>query len=125
MSTTSDFITGDRPHANERPEANAPARPRTSGRSLVPRGLARGTFSLPMRHALAEAVRRASVILSESSGKTADEIQAQLRPIVDVLPALSIYSTDDAVADGVNWTIPRRFIDVLRVEVLTTLAAHE
>jgi signal transduction histidine kinase len=78
-----------------------------------------------MRHALAEAVRRASVILSESSGKTADEIQAQLRPIVDVLPALSVYSTNDAVADGVNWTIPRRFIDVLRVEVLTTLAAHE
>ena len=39
--------------------------------------------------------------------------------------ALSVYSTNDAVADGVNWTIPRRFIDVLRVEVLTTLAAHE
>ena len=124
MSTTPDYIAGDQ-NVNEPPEATAPTRPGSApSRSLVPRSVARGSFSLPMRHALAEAVRRASTILAESAGKTADEIQAQLRPIADSLAALSAHTATDAIADGVNWSVPRRFIDVLRVELLATLGAQ-
>jgi signal transduction histidine kinase len=85
----------------------------------------RGTLSLPIRHALAEAARRASGILSETAGKTAEEVLAQLRPIIDALPTLSTYAPHEAAPESTNWNVPRRFMDVLRVELLSTLAALE
>ena len=78
-----------------------------------------------MRHAFGEAARRASVVLAESAGQTADEIQAQLRTVVDVLPSLGAQQAGDSTADAANWNIPRRFLDVLRVELLATLDALE
>ena len=126
MSTTPDYLSGDRAHANERPEATAPARPRSAPNRLsVPRQSPRGAFSPLMRHAFGEAARRASVVLAESAGQTADEIQAQLRTVVDVLPSLGAQQAGDSTADAANWNIPRRFLDVLRVELLATLDALE
>lgn len=77
-----------------------------------------------MRHALADAARRASATLSESAGKSAEEILAQLRTIAEALPGLSA-SGGEPAADGVNWNVPRRFIDTLRIELVAGLASQD
>ena len=79
-------------------------------------------MSAAARHALSEAARRASSVLAESAGKPAEEVLAQLRLIVDGLPTLMTHLGGDASVDPAVWNLPRRFIDVMRSELLSVLS---
>jgi signal transduction histidine kinase len=77
-------------------------------------------FSSSLRAVLAEAVERASVILSEAVAKTTDELRGQLEGIVELLPSL-MSGSDGAPPQDSRLNVPRRFIDVLRREVVSAL----
>jgi signal transduction histidine kinase len=81
-----------------------------------------GEFSSPLRAVLAEAVLRSSLLLSEAAGKTTDEIRGQLEGIAELLPSLTS-GNDGAPPQDARLNVPRRFIDVLRREVCSALAA--
>lgn len=126
MPATSESLSVHRAVVNPPTEAAPPARPRSaSSRLSAPRSITSGAFSGPVRQALNEAARRASIILAESAGKTADEIQEQLRGVVAALPSLVEFPEGDATAESANWNFPRRYMDVLRGELLAALAVQE
>lgn len=100
----------------------------TPGPSLIARGeltglrpAPTGVFSSPLRAVLAEAVERASLILS-AGGKTTNEIRGQLEVIAELLPSL-VSGYDGAPPQDAVPNVPRRFIDVLRREVVSALSA--
>ncbi|MGH7618581.1 MAG: sensor histidine kinase [Gemmatimonadaceae bacterium] len=92
---------------------------------VVPRQSPAGVFSAAVSSALIEAARRSSVALAEAVGKTEGEVHAQLRPIVESLPKLATRGDVDAIVDQAPWNVPRRYIDVLRLELLEVLAAGD
>jgi signal transduction histidine kinase len=79
-----------------------------------------GALSTSLCRALDEAALRSSRVLTESAGKTADEIRGQLANIVEVIPDLVAHS--DSGFDHTRYNVPRRFIDVFRAELLAVLA---
>jgi len=85
-----------------------------SGASAVPE---------PLRHALGEAAERSSRILAEAAGKTAEEIHAQIKTILDLLPEL-VSGDDPPAVEDARWNVPRRYIDVLRSEFLAAAASQ-
>lgn len=77
-------------------------------------------MSAAIRDALDEAACRSAHALTETGGKTSDEIRAQLDAIIELLfEVTSGTCADDAEDTRLN--VPRRFIDVLRTELLTQL----
>lgn len=87
---------------------------RQVGSSAVPEGL---------RHALGEAAERSSRILAEAAGKTAEEIHAQIKAILDLIPEL-VSGYDPPPVEDARWNVPRRYIDVLRSEFLAAAASQ-
>jgi signal transduction histidine kinase len=79
-----------------------------------------GALSTTLRRALAEAALRSSRQLTESAGKTAEEVHSQLASIVDVIPDL-VEHPENSLEEA-RYNVPRRFIDVLRSELLDVLA---
>jgi signal transduction histidine kinase len=71
-------------------------------------------------------VGRSSRILTETAGKTAEEIRGQLDAIVELLPELRPGSEAPAAGttEDARFNVPRRFIDVLRAEFLAVLAVQ-
>jgi signal transduction histidine kinase len=81
-----------------------------------------GALSVPLRRALGEASARSAHILAETAGKTAEEIHNQLDSIVELLPGLRPgHECEDA--DEARCNVPRRYIDVLRAELISVLAS--
>jgi signal transduction histidine kinase len=80
-----------------------------------------GALSASLRLALDEACRRASVILAESARKPQTEVLKQLTGLIDALPTVA---PGERVEDDQGLgSIPRRYFDVLRGELLATLAS--
>ena len=73
--------------------------------------------------ALTEASNRSASRLTETAGKTAEEIGNQLRVIVGLVPDLVAQRVPEDPGDS-RFNIPRRFIDVLRTELLVSLRAQ-
>ena len=105
----------------ERPAPSTVLRPHAARKRLIStRPAISGALSTPLRRALAEAALRSSRLLTESAGKTAEEIHGQLASIVDVIPDLA--TRDDRGPEDSRYNVPRRYIDVLRAELLDVLA---
>jgi signal transduction histidine kinase len=85
-----------------------------------PRSVTDGDVSAPVRHALSEAALRAASILAETAGKTAEEVQNQLDAIVGLIPEL-VADTQRGFVEDSRCNVPRRYIDVLRAELLKSL----
>jgi signal transduction histidine kinase len=85
-----------------------------------PRSVTDSDVSAPVRHALSEAALRAASILAETGGKTAEELQNQLDAIVGLIPEL-VADTQRGFVEDSRCNIPRRYIDVLRAELLKSL----
>ncbi len=115
-----DVPSAERAGSIERPSASTALRPHAARKRLIStRAGSSGALSTPLRRALAEAALRSSRLLTESAGKTAEEIHGQLSTIVEVIAEL-VTSEDDF--DDARYNVPRRFIDVLRAELLDVLA---
>jgi signal transduction histidine kinase len=95
-------------------------RPSTSHDRLPSPRPATHALSAPLRRALAEAAGRSAQILTETAGKTAEEIRNQLDAIVELLPEL-IGAPEHEFIEDTRCNVPRRFIDVLRAELLVSL----
>src|SRR5215831_1443640 len=122
MPANSEVPLGERAGLNDRPGSAALRSLTARTRLSVPRPVTAGVFSSPLRAVLAEAVQRASLLLSEAAGKTAEEIRGQLEGIVELLPSL-MSGNDGAPPQDSRLNVPRRFIDVLRREVVAALTA--
>lgn len=106
----------------ERPGSSTVLRPHAARKRLTstrPEGSG-ATLATPLRRALAEAALRSSRLLTESAGKTAEEVHGQLTSIVDVIPDL-VWDSENG-SEHARYNVPRRFIDVLRVQFLDVLA---
>ncbi|HEY9228630.1 MAG TPA: HAMP domain-containing sensor histidine kinase, partial [Gemmatimonadaceae bacterium] len=86
-----------------------------------PRPSPAGALSGHIRCALTEAARRATPLLAEAVGKTADEIQGQIGAIIDLLPDLMAGQPIDEALASARFNVPRRYVDVLRSEFLAVL----
>ena len=82
-----------------------------------------GAVSQPLRRALDEAAERSARVLAETAGKTAEEIKSQLDAIIELVPELGSGPCSDEHADDVRYNVPRRYIDVLRNQLVNDLAA--
>jgi signal transduction histidine kinase len=82
-----------------------------------------GVFSGPLRQLLREAAERSSNLLASAGGKTAEEIRSQLDCIL-VPSSEATVSGDNRAPDDRGWSIPRRYVDVMRTEFLAILAAQ-
>jgi signal transduction histidine kinase len=76
--------------------------------------------SAPVRRVLTEAAARSAAVLAETAGKTAEEVQNQLDAIVEVIPEL-VMDTRRGFVEDTRCNVPRRYIDVLRAELLKGL----
>ena len=82
-----------------------------------------GVVSESLLAALREAAGRAAPGLAETVGKTTEEVQNQLDAIVELVPLFASGSSIDA-AEERRCNVPRRYIEVLRSELLVSLSAH-
>lgn len=81
-----------------------------------------GGFSAPLEDALREAAERAAAALTPKAGKTPEQIDAQLRTLVELLPGLAAEAAGGApVGDHPAFNIPRRFLDAMRSELIALL----
>ncbi|HEY7396388.1 MAG TPA: HAMP domain-containing sensor histidine kinase [Gemmatimonadaceae bacterium] len=121
MSASSEIPSVDRTGLSEWPDANGPLRSTFQNARLTsPRSVTDSDVSAPVRHALSEAALRAASILAETGGKTAEELQNQLDAIVGLIPEL-VADTQRGFVEDSRCNIPRRYIDVLRAELLKSL----
>ena len=89
-------------------------------RLTSPRSGTDNDVSAPVRRALGESAARAASILAETAGKTAEEVKSQLDAIVALIPEFVANSQRGFVEDS-RCNVPRRYIDVLRAELLECL----
>lgn len=123
MSASSESQYGDRAEVVDRPDGGASLRsaythPRLT--SLRPPSF--GAVSQSLRQALGEAATRAATLLAETAGKTVEEIQGQFDPIVELIPELGATDHPPFIEDP-RCNLPRRYVDVLRSELLKGIAA--
>ena len=122
MTASSEIPSVDRPGLPEWPDASGLLRSSVQSTRLTShRTLTDVELSVPVRRALAEAAVRSAPILAETAGKTAEEVQNQLDAIVGLIPEL-VMSSQGAFVDDRRCNVPRRYIDVLRAELLNGLA---
>ncbi|MEO7086461.1 MAG: HAMP domain-containing sensor histidine kinase [Gemmatimonadaceae bacterium] len=81
-----------------------------------------GSPSLSLDDALAEAVARTTALLAQGPGKARGDVQAALDKLIDLLPEIAAPYEPSAIEDA-RWNIPRRYIEVLRGELLRVLAS--
>ena len=115
--------TIDRSGTNSSSPVSGPRPLGTRHRLTSSRASGADAVSGPLRRALGEAADRSSRILAEIGGKTAEEIQAQLDWILEMLPDLAPEYEAPPVEDE-RWNVPRRYIDVLRSEFLAVAASQ-
>jgi len=61
-------------------------------------------------------------VLTPTAGKTPEQIEAQLRTLIDLLPGLAAEAAGGVpVEDHPVFNIPRRFVDVMRTELIALL----
>src|SRR5688572_30204864 len=120
MSAPSGLPFADQTGLADRPGVGSSEQQSTQQRLSSPRPTD-GVVSESLRGALCEAAGRAAPLLAETVGKTAEEIQNQLDAIVELIPILVSGATLDA-ADESRCNVPRRYIDVMRSELLAGLS---
>src|SRR6185436_8773271 len=117
MSASSDSPLVDRPPpARGRSDEHPPQGSTSSHKRLTAQHPAtNGAVSPSLRRALGEAATRSALVLAETAGKTAEEIQSQLEAIIELMPELDAGSQTEVVEDA-RCNVPRRYVDVLRSE---------
>lgn len=82
-----------------------------------------GASSAPLEQALREAAGHAAIVLAPTAGKTSGEIEAQLCALIDLLPGLAAEAGGGVpVEDHPVFNVPRRFVDLMRSELIGILA---
>jgi len=122
MPTGSEVPSASRGTSDDRVSGSArrsQARPRLTS----PRSFADG-ISAPLRRVCGEAAARASVALATTADRGAEEIEAVLLGLLADLPDLGARQ-EDAPANDRARDLPRRYIDVLRGELLAELVSSQ
>jgi signal transduction histidine kinase len=121
MSASSEIPSVDRHGLSEWPDASGLLHsPVQNTRLTSHRIVTDAEVSAPVRQVLTEAAARSAPILAETAGKTAEEVQNQLDAIVGLIPELVMDTRRGFVEDS-RCNVPRRYIDVLRAELLRGL----
>jgi signal transduction histidine kinase len=121
MSASSEIPSVDRSGLSEWPDASGLLRSSVQHTRLTAhRAVIAGDVSVPVRRALSEASARAAAILTETASKTAEEVQGQLDAIIGLIPEL-VMETHSGFVEDSRCNVPRRYIDVLRAELLKGL----
>src|SRR5262245_6649584 len=121
MPASSEIPSVDRTGLSEWPDSSGPLRSTVQNMRLTsPRSGTDNDVSAPIRRALGESAERAASILAETAGKTAEEVKSQLDAIVALIPEL-VTSTQRGFLEDSRRNVPRRYIDVLRAELLDCL----
>ena len=121
MSASSEIPSVDRPGLSEWPDASGLLDSSVQNTRLTAhRTVTDAEVSASVRRVLTEAAARSAAVLAETAGKTAEEVQNQLDAIVALIPELVLDTRSGFVEDS-RCNVPRRYIDVLRGELLKGL----
>jgi len=121
MSASSEIPSVDRAGLSEWPDSTGLLGATVENMRLTsPRSGTDTDVSAPVRRALGESAERAASILAETAGKTAEEVKSQLDAIVALIPEL-VTNTQRGFVEDSRCNVPRRYIDVLRAELLDCL----
>jgi signal transduction histidine kinase len=121
MSASSEIPSVDRPGLSVWPDASGLLDSSVQNTRLTShRTVTDAEISAPVRRVLTDAAARSAAILAETAGKTAEEVQNQLDAIVALIPELVMDTRRGFVEDS-RCNVPRRYIDVLRGELLKGL----